>query len=77
MRSRSDLLPTKQHPYSNPIVKRYFAKNVLEDIRDIFPNYLTYTYVIDAHSDFIYRFLEAINFIAPAKRIREKAYSKP
>ena len=31
----------------------------------------------DAYSDFIYRFVEAINFIAPPKKIRKKANSKP
>ena len=31
----------------------------------------------DACSDFIYRFVEAINFIAPSKKIRVKANSKP
>ena len=31
----------------------------------------------DAYSDFIYRFVEAINFIAPSKKIRVKANSKP
>ena len=30
----------------------------------------------DAYSDFIYRFAEAINFIAPSKKIRVKANSK-
>ena len=31
----------------------------------------------DAYSDFIYTFVEAINFIAPSKKIRVKANSKP
>ena len=31
----------------------------------------------DACSDFIYRFVEAINYIAPSKKIRVKASSKP
>ena len=43
----------------------------------VFPNYLTYTCVNDAYSDFIYRFVDAINFIAPLKKIRVKANSKP
>ena len=43
----------------------------------VFPKYLTYTCVNDAYSDFIYRFVDAINFIAPLKKIRVKANSKP
>ena len=43
----------------------------------IFPNYLTYTCVNYAYSDLIYRFVETLNFIAPARRIRVKANSKP
>ena len=31
----------------------------------------------DAYSDFTYTFVEAINFIAPSKKIRVKANSKP
>ena len=50
----------------------------MEILREIvFPNYLTYTCVNDAYSDFIYRFVDAINFIAPLKKIRVKANSKP
>ena len=43
----------------------------------IFPNYLTYTCVNYAYSDLIHRFVETLNFIAPARRIRVKANSKP
>ena len=58
-------------------IKRY-SKKVLEILREIiFPSYLTYTCVNDAYSDFIYRFVEAINFIAPSKKIRVKANSEP
>ena len=50
----------------------------MEILREIvFPNYLTYTCVNDAYSDFIYRFVGAIIFTAPAKKIRVKANSKP
>ena len=50
----------------------------MENLREIvFQNYLTYTCVSDAYSDFIYRFVKATKFIAPAKRIRVKANSKP
>ena len=50
----------------------------MEILREIiFPSYLTYTCVNDAYSDFIYRFVDAINFIAPLKKIRVKANSKP
>ena len=31
----------------------------------------------DVYSDFIYRFVEAINFIDPSKKIRVEANSKP
>ena len=59
-------------------MKRYSAKKFLEIPREIvFPNYLTYTCVNDAYSDFIYRFVGAINFIAPSKKIRVKPNSKP
>ena len=42
----------------------------------VFPNFLTYAGVNDAYSDFIHRFVGAINFIAQVKRIRVKANSK-
>ena len=55
-------------------MKRYSAENFFEIPRQIvFLNYLTYTCV----NYFIYRFVGAIHFIAPAKRIRVKANSKP
>ena len=53
-------------------MKRHSAKKFWK-----FPNYLTYTCVNDAYSDFVYRFVEAINFIALAKKIRVKVNSKP
>ena len=46
-------------------------------IEIVFPNYLTYTCLNDAYSDFIYRFVGAINSIAPSKKIRVKANSEP
>ena len=56
----------------------YSAETFLKILRQIiFPNYLTYTCINDAYSDFIYRFEGPINFIAPAKRIRVKVSSKP
>ena len=59
-------------------IKRYSTEKVLEILREIiFPSYLTYTCVNDAYSDFIYRFVGAINFIAPSKKIRVKPNSKP
>ena len=59
-------------------MKRYSAEKFLEILREIvFPNYLTYACVNDVYSDFTYRFVEAINFIAPSKKIRMKADSKP
>ena len=58
-------------------MKTYSAEKLLEILREIIlPNYLTYTCVNDIYSDFIYRFVGAIHFIAPAKRIRVKANSK-
>ena len=59
-------------------MKQYSAEKCLENLREIvFPNYLTDIGVNNAYSDFIYRFVEAINFIALAKRIRVKPNSKP
>ena len=59
-------------------LKIYSAENFFEILREIvFPNYLTYTCVNDTYSDFIYRFVEAINFTAPSKKIRVKVNSKP
>ena len=59
-------------------MKRHSNENLLENLREIFfPNYLTYTPVNDAYSDFIKRFVEVINFRLPAKRITVKANSKP
>ena len=78
--TRKTSLP-KSHKHNEIFVrslKRYSAEKFLEILREIvFPNYLTYTCVNDAYSDFIYRFVEAINFIAPSKKIRVKANSKP
>ena len=77
----------EKHPYQKTLkhneifvrsLKRYSAETFLKILREIvFPNYLTYTCVNDAYSDFIYRFVDAINFIAPLKKIRVKANSKP
>ena len=51
-------------------LKRYSAEKFLEILREIvYPNYLTYTCVNDAYPDFIRRFVEAINFIAPSKKL--------
>ena len=56
----------------------YSAKKFLKIlIKLVFPNYLTYTCVNDTYLDFIYRFVGAINFIAPAKKVRVKGKSKP
>ena len=53
-------------------MKRYFADKFLENLREIvFLNCLNYNYVNNSYSNFIYRCEEAINFIAPAKRIRQ------
>ena len=46
-------------------------------IEIVFPNYLTYACLNDAYSDFINRFVGAINSIAPSKKIRVKANSEP
>ena len=77
---RKTTLP-KSHKHNEVFVhslKRYTAEKFLEILREIvFPNYLTYTCVNDAYPDFIYRFVEAINFMAPSKKIRVKANSKP
>ena len=78
--TRKTYLP-KSHKHNEIFVrpmKRYSPKKFLENLREVvFPDYLTYTCVNNAYSDFIYRFVGAINFIAPAKKIRVKANSKP
>ena len=59
-------------------LNRYSAENFLEILREIlFPNFVTYICLNDAYSDFIYRFAETISFIAPSKKIRVEANSKP
>ena len=77
--TRKASLP-KSHKHNEIFVrslKRYSAEKFLEILREIvFSNYLTYTCVNDAYSDFIYRFSEAINFIVPSKNIRVKVNSK-
>ena len=78
--TRKTSLP-KSHKHNEifvPSMKRYFGEKFLEILREIvFPNYLTYACVNDVYSDFTYRFVEAINFVAPSKKIRMKADSKP
>ena len=78
--TRKTSLP-KSHKHNEIFVrsiKGYSAEKVLEILRQIvFPSYLTYPCANNACSDFIYRFVRTINFIAPAKSIREKANSKP
>ena len=63
---------TKSHKHNEIFVRslnRYSAEKFLEIPREIvFPNYLNYTCANDAYSDFIYRFVEAINFITPSKK---------
>ena len=77
---RKTSLP-KSHKHNEIFVrsmKSYSDEKFLEILREIvFPNYLNYTCGNDAYSDFIYRFLGAINFIAPSKEIRVKTNSKP
>ena len=59
-------------------MEKYSVEKILENLREIvFRNCLVYIYLNDAYSDFLYRFVEAISFIAPAKRIRVKANSEP
>ena len=69
--TRKTSLP-KSHKHNEIFIsslKRYSAEKFLEITREIvFPSYLTYNCVNDAYSDFIYRFVEAINFIAPSKK---------
>ena len=61
-----------------PSMEKYSVEKILENLREIvFPNCLTYIYLNDAYSDFLYRFVKAISFIAPAKRITVKANSEP
>ena len=59
-------------------MKKCSAEQFLENLGEIvFQNFLAYTCVSDAYSDFLYRFIEAMKFLVPAKRIRVKANSKP
>ena len=78
--TRKTSLP-KSHQHSEILVgsmKRHSAENFLEILREIvFPNCLTFTCTNDAYSDFIYRFVGAINFKASSKKVRVKASSKP
>ena len=58
-------------------LKRYSVEKFLEILREIIlPNYLTYTCVNDAYSDFIYRFVKAINLIAPSKKNQSEGQLK-
>ena len=69
--TRKTSLP-KSHKHNEIFVrslKRYSAEKFLEILREIvFPNYLTCTCVNDAYSDFVNRFVQAINIIAPSKK---------
>ena len=62
-----------------PSMKKYSAKRYFKIVREIdcFPKHLTHACVNYAYSDSIYRFVVAINCIAPAKTIRVKANLKP
>ena len=57
-------------PKHNDEYVRSTKKSFKKSKTDYFPKYLTYTCLNHAYSYFIYRSEEAINFIAPAKRIR-------
>ena len=73
---RKTSLP-KSHKHNEIFVrsmKRLSAEKYLKILRQIvFLNYLTYTSLNDASSDFVHRFVGAINFIAPVKKIRVNA----
>ena len=69
---------SKSQKHNEIFVHSLKTEKFLEILREIiFPNYLTYTCVNDAYSDLIHRFVEAINFIPPSKKIGLKANSKP
>ena len=58
-------------------MKRYSVEKFLEILREIvFPNYLTYICVNDAYSDFIYRVVKVINFIATIKKNQSEGQLK-
>ena len=58
-------------------MKRYSAENFFEILREIvFSHCLNYSCVNGTYSDFMYRFVGAVNLIAPAKKLRVKANSK-
>ena len=79
-RTRRTSLPNS-HKHNVVFVRsleRYSPEKFLEILRDIVaPNYPIYTCVNDVYSDFIYRFVEAINSRAPSRKITVKANSKP
>ena len=58
-------------------MERYSAERYLETLKEIvFQDYRTCTSKINAYTDFIYRFVGAINFTALAKKIRVKTTQK-
>ena len=77
--TRKTSLP-KSHKHNEIFVrslKRYSVEKFLEILREIvFPNYLTYICVNDAYSDFIYRVVKAINFIATIKKNQSEGQLK-
>ena len=80
--SRSDLLQNEDIPTQSSWYFCFLNENVFhqkifgKSKRDHFPNHLTYNCVNDVYSGFIYKFVEEISFISPARRIRSKANSK-
>ena len=58
-------------------MKRYSGKKILEILREVvLPNYRNHTCVNDAYSYLMYRFLGAINFIAPSKKDKSEGQLK-
>ena len=58
-------------------MRRYSLKKTLKNLREIvFSNYMAYACFNNAYSNFIFRFAEAMNYIAPAKKVRRKANLK-
>ena len=78
-RKTSSPKPHKHNEIFIPSMKKYSAKRYFKIVREIdcFPKHLTHACVNYAYSDSIYRFVVAINCIAPAKTIRVKANLKP
>ena len=59
-------------------LKHYTKENFKDTMKKIyFPDYLKYTCLNDAYSNFVKEFVAIINSVAPIKKVRVKVNSKP